>query len=174
MQLRSHSGAQDLTIGRGAGLPSAGSVGKVPHLVRRIAADALLWACLAVPAVGADRIGLNEPRSLWQELAGLAVLALAAALHRARPLLAFLAVGALGLVASPSLFTVSYGPALAVFALLLGARGGGRGGPVAFAGIAVVGTVRILVRDVDPAPEWLVLLGTLLFAGCFPWLIGRY
>ncbi|NGO78696.1 ATP-binding protein [Streptomyces sp. YC504] len=139
-----------------------------------MAADALLWACLAVPAVGADRIGLNEPRSLWQELAGLAVLALAAALHRVRPLLAFLAVAALGLTASPSLFTVSYGPALAVFALLLGARGGGRGGPVAFAGIAVVGTVRILVRDVDPAPEWLVLLGTLLFAGCFPWLIGRY
>ncbi|WP_199551557.1 sensor histidine kinase [Streptomyces sp. N35] len=146
----------------------------MPHLVRRIAADALLWACLAVPAVGADRIGLNEPRSLGQELAGLAVLALAAALHRTWPLLAFLAVAALGLAASPSLFTVSYGPALAVFALLLGARGGGRGGPVAFVGIAVVATVRILVRDVDPAPEWLVLLGTLLFAGCFPWLIGRY
>ncbi|MBC9717963.1 ATP-binding protein [Streptomyces sp. TRM66268-LWL] len=144
-------------------------------VVRRVLKDALLWALLAVPAVGADRIGLNEPRAPWQELAGLAVLALAVALHRARPLLAFLAVAALGLVASPALFTVSYGPALAVFALLLGARsGGGRPVLVSFAGIAVAGTVRILVRDVDPAPEWLVLLATLLFAGCFPWLVGRY
>ncbi|WP_093618361.1 sensor histidine kinase [Streptomyces indicus] len=145
------------------------------HLVRRrLAADALLWGCLAVPAVAADRIGLNEPRAAWQELAGLAVLAAAAAVHRTRPLLAFLATAALGLAAAPSLFTVSYGPALAVFALLLGARGDARRAPWAFAGIAALGTVRILVRDVDPVPEWLVLLATLLFAACFPWLIGRH
>lgn len=144
--------------------------------VRSRLADALLWAGLAVPALAADRLGLNEPRAVWQELAGLAVLAAAAAVWRARPLWSVLLVGALGLAASPSLFTVSYGIALAVFCQLLGARGPARTRPVlyAFAGLALAGSVRIVVRDVDPVAEWLILMATLLFGCCFPWLVGRF
>ncbi|WJV47026.1 sensor histidine kinase [Streptomyces flavofungini] len=136
--------------------------------------DVALWAALAVPAVSADAIGLNEPRPLWARFTGLAVLAVATATWRARPATAFLLVAALALTA-PALFSVSYGPALATLALLLG-RHGTRARPalLAFAAVWAAGTVRILVRDVDPVVEWLVLMGTLLFGVVFPWLAGRY
>ncbi|MER5300304.1 histidine kinase [Streptomyces lasiicapitis] len=136
--------------------------------------DAALWVALAVPAASADAIGLNEPRPLWAQLAGLAVLAAATATWRARPATAFLLAAALGLTA-PALFTASYGPALVVFALLLGKHGPRtRPALLAFAAVWAAGTVRIAVRDVDPVVEWLVLTGTLLFGAVFPWLAGRY
>ncbi|BFO14143.1 hypothetical protein SHKM778_05310 [Streptomyces sp. KM77-8] len=47
--------------------------------------DFLLWTALTLPAVGADRVGLNEPYPLWQQLTGPAVLAAATALARRRP-----------------------------------------------------------------------------------------
>lgn len=136
--------------------------------------DATLWAALAVPAVSADAIGLNEPRPLGAQLAGLAVLAAATAIWRARPAAAFLLAAALALTA-PALFSVSYGPALAVLALLLGKHGPrARPALLAFAAVWAAGTARIVVRDVDPVVEWLVLMGTLLFGVVFPWLAGRY
>ncbi|WP_397892978.1 sensor histidine kinase [Streptomyces aurantiacus] len=136
--------------------------------------DAALWAALAAPAASADAIGLNEPRPLWARLTGLAVLAAAAATWRTRPAAAFLLAAALGLTA-PALFTASYGPALAVFALLLGKHGPrARPALAAFAAVWAAGTARIAVRDVDPTVEWLVLTGTLLFGAVFPWLAGRY
>ncbi|WP_431331284.1 histidine kinase [Streptomyces sp. IPPR8] len=135
----------------------------------------LLWAVLALPAVTADRLGMNEPRPLWQQLAGLAVLAAAAALSRRQPLASFALTAALGLAATPALFSVSYGPALGVFAVLLGLRAPrSRPAVAAFVAIALVGTARIALVGVDPPPEWLVLTGTLLFGCVFPWLCGRY
>ncbi|MGA4840383.1 sensor histidine kinase [Streptomyces sp. G45] len=138
-------------------------------------ADALLWLALATPAVAADAIGLNEPRAPWQYAAGLAALAAAAAVWRRRPTVAFLLAAATGEAMAASLFTVSYGMALAVFAFLLG-RHGARARPalLAFAAVAATGTAKIAVRDVDPVVEWLVLMGTLLFGAVFPWLAGRY
>ncbi|WP_223776017.1 sensor histidine kinase [Streptomyces sp. 135] len=137
--------------------------------------SALLWAALAVPVVSVDRLGMNEPRPAWQQITSLAVLAAAVAIRRGRPLPAFLAAAALGLAAGSSLFTLSYGPALAVFALLLGRRADrARPALLAFGAIALVGTVKIAVRDVDPVVEWLVLMGTLVFGTVFPWLTGRY
>ncbi|MFE6426036.1 histidine kinase [Streptomyces rochei] len=135
----------------------------------------LLWAVLALPAVTADRLGMNEPRPLWQQLAGLAVLAAAAALSRRQPLASFALTAALGLAATPALFSVSYGPALGVFAVLLGLRAPrSRPAVTAFVAVALVGTARIALVGVDPPPEWLVLTGTLLFGCVFPWLCGRY
>ncbi|MER7490669.1 histidine kinase [Streptomyces sp. NPDC126497] len=140
-----------------------------------LGAGCLLWAALALPAVCADRLGLNEPRPLPQRLAGLAVLAAATAAARRRPAVAFGLTAALGLAATPALFSVSYGPALAVFALLLGLRAP-RTAPAAlcFAAVGCAGTVRIALVGPDPVPEWLVLTGTLLFGGVLPWLGGRY
>ncbi|RVU16776.1 ATP-binding protein [Streptomyces antnestii] len=135
----------------------------------------LLWAVLAVPVLAVDRLGLHERSPLWAQLAGLAVLAAATTLHRTWPATAFLLAAAPGLVASPSLFTLSYGCALAVFAFLLGLRGTATGvALLSFAAVAAAGTAKIAVRQVDPAAEWLVLMGTLLFGAVFPWLIGRY
>ncbi|MFD4633624.1 sensor histidine kinase [Streptomyces sp. NPDC058284] len=137
--------------------------------------DALLWAALAVPVVTVDRLGLNEPRSAAQQLTGLAVLAIGAAVCRTRPLHAFLLAAAPGLLTAPSLFTLGFGPAFAVFALLLGRRADhARPALLALGGIAVVGTVKIAARDVDPVVEWLVLMATLVFGAAFPWLAGRY
>ncbi|MEV5980867.1 histidine kinase [Streptomyces sp. NPDC052114] len=137
--------------------------------------DALLWAALAVPVVTVDRLGLNEPRSAAQQVLALAVLATAVAVGRARPLPAFLLAASLGLATASSLFTLSYGPAFAVLAVLLGRRAPrARPALLAFAGIALVGTVKIAARDVDPVVEWLVLMGTLVFGAVFPWLVGRY
>ncbi|MEU6765458.1 histidine kinase [Streptomyces sp. NPDC046853] len=137
--------------------------------------DALLWAALALPALTADRLGLNEPREPWPQTAGLAVLALAAALWRRNPPTGFAAASALGLATAPSLFTLSYGPALAVFALLMGRRASRpRPALLLFGATALTGTAKILVRGEDPVVEWLVLMATLLFGAVFPWLTGRY
>ncbi|MFF7315087.1 histidine kinase [Streptomyces sp. NPDC008137] len=141
----------------------------------RLTCGALLWAALALPALTADRIGLNEPRTVWQQAAGAAVLAGAAGLSRRQPLAAFGLTAVLSLAATPALFTVSYGPALGVSALLLGLRAGrARPAVLGFAAVGIAGTVRIVLVGVDPAPEWLVMTGTLLFGCVFPWLGGRY
>ncbi|MFI6093361.1 sensor histidine kinase [Streptomyces sp. NPDC051218] len=122
-----------------------------------------------------DQLGLDEPRAAWQRAAGIVVLGLAAATWRRWPPAAFAAAAALGLTAAPSLFTLTYGPALATFALLMG-RKAPRVKPalLAFGATALIGTAKIAVRDVDPVVEWLVLTGTLLFGAVFPWLAGRY
>ncbi|MFE0107371.1 sensor histidine kinase [Streptomyces sp. NPDC059009] len=138
-------------------------------------ADALLWAALAAPALSVDRLGFNEPTGPAQQLTSLTALALACATRRRRPLLAFLLAAGLGLTAGPSLFSLSYGAALAVFAFQLGRRARReRPALLAFGAVALVGTAKIVVRDVDPVVEWLVLMGTLLFGAVFPWLAGRY
>ncbi|KUO17359.1 hypothetical protein [Streptomyces dysideae] len=80
----------------------------------RILRGCLLWAGPALPALTADGLGLNEPHGLWPQLAVLAVLAAAVTVARRQPVAAFGAVAVLGLAAGPALFTVSYGPALAV------------------------------------------------------------
>ncbi|WP_255306029.1 sensor histidine kinase [Streptomyces sp. Wb2n-11] len=196
---------QDLTIGRGADGTAACSVGGMPPARFRIPgpvrfrtlrpacfrplrparparrpprsflADALLWAALAVPALAVDRMGLNEPRPGWQEAVGLVVLAAAASVWRTRPAVAAGLAAALGLAVSRSLLTLSYGPALSLFCLLLGLRAARvRGASLFFGAVAAAGTAVIAVRRVDPVVEWLVLLGTLLFGAVFPWLAGRY
>ncbi|MGW4953746.1 sensor histidine kinase [Streptomyces parvulus] len=166
---RAHAGPR-------APVPAASRApGTRPARLAPVGRGALFWCALALPAVTADRIGLNEPRPLWQQLTGLAVLATAAALARRGPLPAFALAAALGLADTPALFSVSYGPALAVLALLLGLRASRAHPAVAvLAGTAVVGVARIALVGVDPAPEVLVLTGTLLFVCVLPWLGGRY
>ncbi|MGA5550729.1 sensor histidine kinase [Streptomyces pseudogriseolus] len=140
-----------------------------------LAGRCLLWAGLVLPGVCADGLGLNEPRPLWQKAAGAGVLAVATALARRRPLTAFALTAMACLADAPALFSVSYGPALAVFAVLLGLRAE-RTGPAAasFAVVAAVGTVRIALGGGDPVPPWLVMTGILLFGCVLPWLGGRY
>jgi signal transduction histidine kinase len=138
-------------------------------------ADTLLWAALSLPALTVTHLGLNEPIPPWQQAAGIATLALAAASWRRHPPAAFAAAAALGLATAPSLFTLSYGTALAVFALLMGRRAA-RVKPalLAFGATALAGTAKIAASGADPVVEWLVLMGTLLFGAVFPWLAGRY
>jgi signal transduction histidine kinase len=135
----------------------------------------LLWTALALPALTADAIGLNEPRALWAQSAGLGVLAAAVALARRYPEAAFVLTAVLSLLAAPALFTASYGLALGVLALLVGLRAA-RVLPAAglFAAVGCAGTAKVALVGVDPVAQWVVLTGTLLFGCVFPWLGGRY
>ncbi|MET8572506.1 histidine kinase [Streptomyces sp. NPDC004783] len=164
--------------GTSGGTTSAEPAGPAPDRLPRfrpLVRALLFWVLIALPAITADRIGLNEPRALWQQLAGLGALAGAVGVARRRPLAAFGLAAGLGLAAGPALFSLSYGPALGVFALLLGLRAErARPAVAVFAAVGVLGTARIALVGVDPAPEWLVLTGTLLFGCVFPWLGGRY
>ncbi|MEU5421422.1 sensor histidine kinase [Streptomyces sp. NPDC001407] len=137
--------------------------------------DTLLWVALAAPGFAATGLGLNAPRPWWQSVCAVVFLAVAVVASRTRPVLGLLLVAGLSLAASPSLFTLSYGPALAVLAYLLGRRSAGaRPALYAFAAIAAAGTLLVVGRGFDPVVEWLVLIGTLLFGAVFPWLVGRY
>ncbi|GAA4987584.1 histidine kinase [Streptomyces hyderabadensis] len=161
--------------GPGGGL-GGGPPGAFPERIgARLGKGVLLWGALALPALTADRLGMNEPRPPWQQLAGLAVLAAAVAVARRQPLVAYALTAGLGLATAPALFSVSYGPALGVLALLLGLRMP-RPHPAlaAFTGVAAAGAARIVLAGADPAPEAFVLTGTLLFGSVFPWLVGRY
>ncbi|MBO1333898.1 sensor histidine kinase [Streptomyces sp. VRA16 Mangrove soil] len=146
-----------------------------PRRRTALIADLSLWAVLVLPVLAVERLRLSEPASVRQELAGLAVLGAATALHRRLPAAAFLVAAAPGIAVASSLFTLSYGCALAVFAYLMGVRSAAvRPALTAFAVLAALGTGKIALRQVDPAAEWLVLMGTLLFGAVFPWLAGRY
>ncbi|MFJ4772276.1 sensor histidine kinase [Streptomyces uncialis] len=134
-----------------------------------------LWAGLAVPVLVADPLGFDEPRPWWQRTGALVVLAVAAVLRRARPVTAFLLVASLSVAAGvPALLTISFGPSLAVFALLMGLWADRTGPALAAVGaMSAIGGARIAVRDVDPVTEALVLVAALLFVVVLPWLGGR-
>ncbi|MFF4893816.1 sensor histidine kinase [Micromonospora chersina] len=139
-----------------------------PPAARRRAGDLLLWAVVAAPVAYA---GLTPPwpRHAVPQLAGsLALLGLAVAFGRRWPLAALLAV-VLG-----SLLDGNFVFAIPVFSYLAGRRSAGAGRVAAgFAAVAVAGTaVNLGLLGTNPA-TWFLLASVLLFAGVFPWLLGR-
>ncbi|MGK5739177.1 sensor histidine kinase [Micromonospora sp. URMC 103] len=136
---------------------------------RRLLRDALLWAALAAP-VGYAGLTPPYPR-LWLLVvaAGLALLATAVAVSRRWP------VVALTLVVLGSLFQGNFVFAIPVFSYLTGRRSASAGPAVAaFALIAAGGTALNLGLLGTGAATWFLLASVLLFAGVFPWLVGRY
>ncbi|MEV0431229.1 histidine kinase [Micromonospora sp. NPDC050495] len=135
---------------------------------RRCVGDLLLWAAVATPVAYA---GLTPP---WPRhavpllLASLALLGLAVALGRRLPLVALVAVVAGSLLDGNFVF------AIPVFSYLAGRRSAGTGRvAVVFGLIAVAGTALNLgLLGTGPA-TWLLMATVLLFAGVFPWLLGR-
>ncbi|MFG3303496.1 sensor histidine kinase [Micromonospora chersina] len=139
-----------------------------PPAVRRRAGDLLLWAVVATPVAYA---GLTPPwpRHAVPLLAGsLALLGLAVGFGRRWPLAALLAVVLGSLVDGNFVF------AIPVFSYLAGRRSAGAGRVAAgFAAVAVAGTaVNLGLLGTNPA-TWFLLASVLLFAGVFPWLLGR-
>lgn len=139
-----------------------------PPAVRRRAGDLLLWAVVAAPVTYA---GLTPPwpRHAVPLLAGsLALLGLAVVFGRRWPLAALLAVVLGSLVDGNFVF------AIPVFSYLAGRRSAGAGRVAAgFAAVAVAGTaVNLGLLGTNPA-TWFLLASVLLFAGVFPWLLGR-
>ncbi|KAB1912156.1 histidine kinase [Micromonospora sp. AMSO31t] len=141
---------------------------RTPPPVRRRAGDLLLWAVVAAPVAYA---GLTPPwpRHAVPLLVGsLALLGLAVAFGRRWPLAALLAVVLGSLVDGNFVFGIP------VFSYLAGRRSA-RAGRVAavFGAIAVAGTaVNLGLLGTNPE-TWFLLASVLLFAGVFPWLLGR-
>ncbi|MET8837813.1 histidine kinase [Micromonospora sp. NPDC004540] len=141
---------------------------RTPPPGRRRAGDLLLWAVVAAPVAYA---GLTPPwprHALPLLAASLALLGLAVALGRRWPLAALLAVVLGSLVDGNFVF------AIPVFSYLAGRRSAGAGRVAAgFGAVAVAGTALNLgLLGTNPA-TWFLLASVLLFAGVFPWLLGR-
>ncbi|WP_433461282.1 histidine kinase [Spirillospora sp. CA-128828] len=148
--------------------------GSLGALVRRpsraaLVKDVLLYAALASP-VTVDMISPLQPHrpAWWLEPAGLAVLAAAVAVCRARPTAALLT--AIALIAVHGNFVF----AMPVLSYLTGRRTV-RAQPLlwGFAAVLAGGILLAAVRGIAvttwfPSTVWLVLLGVL------PWLVGRY
>ncbi|MEU1686396.1 histidine kinase [Micromonospora sp. NPDC005707] len=141
---------------------------RTPSPARRRAGDLLLWAVVAAPVAYA---GLTPPwpRHAVPLLAGsLALLGLAVAFRRRWPLAALLAVVFGSLVDGNFVFGIP------VFSYLAGRRSAGAGRVAAvFGAIAVAGTALNLGLLGTNPETWFLLASVLLFAGVFPWLLGR-
>ncbi|WP_405093080.1 histidine kinase [Micromonospora sp. NBC_01392] len=139
-----------------------------PSTARRRAGDLLLWAILGAPVTAARISPPGQPYDVPLLVGGLALLAVSVAVSRRWPLVAVLAVVAGSLVDGNVVF------AIPVFGYLAGLRSA-RAAPAAtvFAAIAVTGTgLNLGLLGTEPA-VWFQLASVLLFAGVFPWLLGR-
>ncbi|GAB3144942.1 histidine kinase [Micromonospora sonneratiae] len=131
--------------------------------------DALLWVVLSAPITWALLLPWPDPLT-WLRLAGSVLLiGVAVALSRRWPVLSLV------LMVLPTAFDGNFVFAVPLMSYLSGLRTA-RAWPAAliFATIAVGGTVLnlgVLGTDLD---IWFLIATTLLFAGVFPWLLGRY
>lgn len=136
---------------------------------RRPLLDALLWAVLAAPIAGARLTPPSPPWDVAMLVGSLAVLAVAVVSARRWPLVGLL-LAVLG-----SLVDGNFVFAIPVFSYLTGRRSAGAApAAVVFGVIAVGGTVLNLGLLGTGAATWFLLASVLLFAGVFPWLVGRY
>ncbi|WP_223201190.1 histidine kinase, partial [Micromonospora sp. M42] len=139
-----------------------------PRERQRRAGDLLLWAVLAAPVAYGRLTPPWHADELPPLAAALALLGTAVWIGRRWPLVAVLAVVAGSLVDGNVVF------AIPVFGYLAGRRSD-RAAPAAavFAAIAVTGSVLNLgLLGTEPS-TWFLLSSVLLFAGVFPWLLGR-
>ncbi|MEU4772073.1 histidine kinase [Micromonospora sp. NPDC023644] len=147
----------------------AGGAVRPREVVRRRLGDLLLWATTAAPIGYA---GVTPPHS-WQASAltvgALLLLAAAVAVSRRWP------VAALVVVVLGSLLDGNFLFAIPVFSYLTGRRSvTAVPAAVAFAVLAAGGTALNLGLLGTGAATWFLLASVLLFAGVFPWLVGRY
>ncbi|NGN69239.1 sensor histidine kinase [Streptomyces sp. A7024] len=142
--------------------------------------DALVWLLIMIPLLSAQRMPGGEEQAtgiplLWTQIAAVPLLALACWYARRAPLLAAAVPIALGLAATPELFTNNFTFAQVILCFLLGRRSGATRGPLLlFVAAAVTGLVLLSIVPGASVPGWGTLLLTLLFGGVLPWLVGRY
>ncbi|MET8278112.1 histidine kinase [Micromonospora sp. NPDC005174] len=136
---------------------------------RRPLLDVSLWAVVAAPIVVA-RVTPPYPRfGVALLLGSLALLAVAVASARRWPLVGLL------LVVLGSLVDGNFVFAIPVFSYLSGRRSAtAMPAAMLFGVIALGGTVLNLGLLGTGAATWFLLASVLLFAGVFPWLVGRY
>ncbi|GAA2713265.1 sensor histidine kinase [Micromonospora olivasterospora] len=131
--------------------------------------DGLLWAVVAAP-IGFPRLTPPYGRYALPLGAGaLALLAVAVWLSHRRPL------PALVLVVLGSLVDGNFVFAIPVFSYLTGRRSSGAAPTAVVFGLIAAGGTALNVGLLGAgAATWFLLASVLLFAGVFPWLVGRY
>lgn len=136
---------------------------------RRIVADVLLWAVVATPVGYAGITPPYHRHGVATVVGSLLLLGTAVAAGRRAPLVALV------LVVLGSLLDGNFVFAIPIFSYLVGRRGATAGpAAVVFALIAAGGTALNLGLLGTGAATWFLLASVLLFAGVFPWLVGRY
>ncbi|MER5703288.1 histidine kinase [Micromonospora sp. NPDC002296] len=131
--------------------------------------DGLLWAVVAAPIGFARLTPPYETDTVPLGLGTLLLLAVAVRLGHRRPL------PALVLVVLGSLLDGNFVFAIPVFSYLAGRRSPGTTPAAAVFGvIAAGGTILNVGLLGTGAATWFLLASVLVFAGVFPWLVGRY
>ncbi len=154
-----------------AGLGRPGPLGRLGRRLRRreTLADLALWAFMSYPLPTLHEV------PLWLRAVAVPLLALATWLSRRAPLAATAIPAALGLAATPELFTSTFTPALAALSFLLGRRTQDVRRSLAAAGLlCAVGLVLALTLPGADLWNWFTLVTTVLFAAVLPWLLGRF
>ncbi|MEU9507731.1 histidine kinase [Micromonospora sp. NPDC048170] len=137
--------------------------------VRRRTADLFLWVTTAAPIGYAGVTPPHSGRATALTVGALLLLAGAVAVSRRWP------VAALVVVVLGSLLDGNFLFAIPLFSYLTGRRSGTAvPAAVAFAVLAAGGTALNLGLLGTGAATWFLLASVLLFAGVFPWLVGRY
>lgn len=145
-------------------------------LGRERVADLLLWLVITAPLlIPADP---PQPTGLplrWVHIAAVPLLALAVFLSRRAPVAAAAVPLALGLAATPELFTDGLAVAQLLMAYLLGRRSAGqRDALVLFVTVTGTGLLLLLITPDATAPDAFTLAGNVLLTLVLPWLVGRY
>ncbi|SCL49887.1 Signal transduction histidine kinase [Micromonospora citrea] len=137
--------------------------------VRRRSGDVLLWLVTGAPIGYAGATPPHSGRTVALTAGALLLLAAAVALSRRWP------VAALVVAVFGSLLDGNFLFAIPVFSYLTGRRSA-TAVPAAltFAALAAGGTVLNLGLLGTGAATWYLLASVLLFAGVFPWLVGRH
>ncbi|MGW4467893.1 histidine kinase [Micromonospora sp. NPDC004704] len=131
--------------------------------------DLLLWAALAAPIVAALASPPSRPYDPVLLVAEPLLLGIAVAVSRRQPLVALV------LVITPTLLDGNFLFAIPVLSYLAGLRmARARPAGLVFAVIAAGGTGLNLWVLESALSTWFLLATMLLFAGVFPWLLGRY
>ncbi|MBO8196578.1 sensor histidine kinase, partial [Streptomyces oryzae] len=137
--------------------------------VREGLADLALWLFMAYPLPTLTEV------PLWLRVTAAPLLAVAAPLSRRAPLAAAAVPAALGLAATPELFTSTFSPALVALSFLLGRRTQhARPSLVAALALCIVGLALSLTLPGSDLWDWFTLVTTVLFAAVLPWLLGRF
>ncbi|MEH1123648.1 sensor histidine kinase [Micromonospora sp. CPCC 206061] len=133
--------------------------------MRRLVTDIGLWALFAIPVAYAWPGHNAYP--FWLLLIGLAGLGAAVAVSRRYPL------ASLFITVSLTAIDGNFSFALPVISYLVGRRMASiRPAAIGFAAIVVLVSPYVLLRG--GFLTWASLAGVLVYAGLFPWLIGRY
>ncbi|MGP3976730.1 sensor histidine kinase [Streptomyces sp. 8N114] len=137
--------------------------------VREALADLALWLFMAYPLPSLTEV------PLWLRLLAAPLLAVAAPLSRRAPLAAATVPAALGLAATPQLFTSTFSPALVALSFLLGRRTqDARPSLAAALALCAAGLALALTLPGADLWDWFTLVTTVLFAAVLPWLLGRF